>query len=347
MNRITFSLLILSTLVFAAPRSGAAAVIETVSVGLLNNTPDVNPYSGDPYGEVDYRYRIGKYEVTNAQYAEFLNAKAKSDPFGLYSTAMASDVRGGITRGSGVGGFAYSVKTNMANKPVIYVNWYDAIRLMNWMQNGQGTGSTETGAYTLLGGTPVPSNAATITRTPGAVWYLPTEDEWYKAAYYQPAQYGGDSDSYWLYATRTNTLPSAASANSVGNISNPGSNVANYDSRADWNAQNGNVTTVGSAGNFSASYFGTFDQEGNVKEWTEGAAVRSFELPWRFIRSTSFNDPASNMYGSAFSGSVEATADRDDLGFRIVMVPEPASMSLALVGFGTLICLRLRPRRPL
>ena len=38
--------------------------------------------------------------------------------------------------------------------PVNYVDFYDALRFANWMNNGQGNGDTETGAYTLLGGTP-------------------------------------------------------------------------------------------------------------------------------------------------------------------------------------------------
>ena len=41
-------------------------------------------------------------------------------------------------------------------------------------------------------------------------WLVPSEDEWYKAAYYQPAAKGGDSDGYWAYPTRTNSLPSVA-----------------------------------------------------------------------------------------------------------------------------------------
>ncbi len=81
----------------------------------------------------------------------------------------------------------------MGDKPVNYVSWYDSIRFANWLNNGQGTGDTETGAYTLLGGTPTPSNGVSITRNAGATWFLPSEDEWYKAAYHQPAAQGGDS----------------------------------------------------------------------------------------------------------------------------------------------------------
>ena len=47
---------------------------------------------------MDYAYSISKYEVTNTQYAEFLNAKAASDPLGLYSTSMGSDAIFGGSR---------------------------------------------------------------------------------------------------------------------------------------------------------------------------------------------------------------------------------------------------------
>ncbi len=90
------------------------------------------------------------------------------------------------------------------NHPVNYVTWYDAIRFANWLNNGQVPGSTETGAYTLLGGTPTPSNGNSITRNAGATVFLPSENEWYKAAYYNPA-----TSSYFQYPTSSNTVPTA------------------------------------------------------------------------------------------------------------------------------------------
>jgi len=95
--------------------------------------------------------------------------------------------------------------------PVTYVSWGDAARFANWIQNGQPTGTqnnatTEDGAYRLNGAT---SHEAlyTVTRNANAAWFIPSENEWYKAAYYQPAAQGGDSDSYWLYPMKTNSLP--------------------------------------------------------------------------------------------------------------------------------------------
>ena len=70
-----------------------------------------------------------------------------------------------------------------------YVSCFDALRFANWLHNGQGSSDTENGAYTLLGGTPMPTNGASVTRKPAATLVLPSEDEWYKAAYFDPALY--------------------------------------------------------------------------------------------------------------------------------------------------------------
>lgn len=132
-------------------KASAAITIDTVAVGNPGNAGEVQ--SQGKFGAVAYDYRIGEYEVTNAQYAEFLNFKAASDPWALYNASMGSDPRGGITRSGSAGSYMYTTKTNMGDKPVNYVTWYDAIRFANWLHNGQGSGDTETGAYTLLGGT--------------------------------------------------------------------------------------------------------------------------------------------------------------------------------------------------
>jgi len=141
--------------------------------------------------------------VTNAQYADFLNAKAAGDPLGLYDASMDSDSRGGIIQSGVSGGFTYATKTNMADKPVNFVSWYDSIRFANWLNNGQGTGSTETGTCTLLGGTATPGNGQSISRNGGAMWFVTGESEWYKAAYYQPAVRG----AMW---TTTGSIPRRA-----------------------------------------------------------------------------------------------------------------------------------------
>jgi len=160
-------------------------------------------------GAVDYEYGIGKYEVTNGQYIEFLNAVASADPHGLFRQGgMDSSSGGGISRQGYSGSFVYTLRdgdVNNLNRPVNFVDWYDTLRFANWLHNGQPTGSqgpgtTEDGAYDM-------SLGAGVVRKPRATWVLPTEDEWYKAAYYKA---GGTNAGYWNYATQSDALPNNA-----------------------------------------------------------------------------------------------------------------------------------------
>ena len=184
----------------------SAVTIPTVPVGDAGNAADTTGY-----GAVDYNYRIGTTEVTVGQYTEFLNAVAATDTYALYNTFMATDLSiAGIARSGTSGSYTYSV-IGSANHPVTYVSWGDAARFSNWLHNGQPMGlqdasTTEDGAYALNGAiTNEALNA--VSRNAGAQWFIPSEDEWYKAAYYQPAAQGGDTDNYWLYPTGTNSTP--------------------------------------------------------------------------------------------------------------------------------------------
>jgi sulfatase modifying factor 1 len=85
---------------------------------------------------------------------------------------------GGITRSGVSGSFTYSAIAGRADMPVDFVSSYEALRFASWLNNGQGGGDTETGAYTLLGGTATPSNGTTVTRNACATIALASEDEW-------------------------------------------------------------------------------------------------------------------------------------------------------------------------
>src|SRR5687768_1292520 len=121
--------------VFAAS-APATVTFQWASVGNPGNAGQP-AFQGDTtgYGSVGYVYQISKHEVTNSQYAEFLNAKAASDPLGLYNTNMADDACGGITRAGSAGNYTYAVKSGYGAMPVVYVSWYDAIRFANWVNN--------------------------------------------------------------------------------------------------------------------------------------------------------------------------------------------------------------------
>ncbi|MEO1717608.1 MAG: SUMF1/EgtB/PvdO family nonheme iron enzyme [Planctomycetota bacterium] len=289
--------------VLATTHAASQVTIDWVNVGNAGNVAD----QATGFGAVEYAFRIGATEVTNEQYAAFLNAVASSDPNGLYNTNMGSNPRGGISRSGTNGTFVYAVKPNMGNKPVNYVSWYDAARMCNWLTNGQGSAVTESGVYTFDG----VSSVVAITRNLAdpTQAFLPTEDEWYKAAYHQPADLGRDADDYWLYATENNSTPAVAIAASNGDVANPGVGVVNYASSANWNGVSGNVTSVRSAG--AASFYGAFDMNGNVSEWNETLVDLS-----RGFRGGGVNSSASGLESLA-RRDFPPTEERLSLGFRL------------------------------
>ena len=303
-------------LVSTAP---AAICIETVPIGNVDNVADTH---GDGYGAVDYAYSIGKYEVTSGQYTEFLNAVAATDTYGVYDTGMAptSGFNCGITRtvvtGNPYGIYSYSVDSAYVDRPVNNISWGAAVRFANWMANGQPVGAqttatTEDGSY-YLNGAVSRSALMAVTRKAGATWVLPTEDEWYKAAYYD-----ADNTCYYNYATGTDTKPS----NTI--VDPDGGNNANINS--------GTFTLVGEFEN-SDSPYGTFDQTGNLKEWTE-SAYGSLDRIWR--SGSSFNVPSGYLETYDIDcnyNHYDPTNDYYSDGFRIALVPEPSTMSLLALG---------------
>jgi formylglycine-generating enzyme required for sulfatase activity len=130
----------------------------------------------------------------------------------------------------------------------------------------------------------------------------------------------------------SDTAPTVGSASASGAISNPGANVANYDLGADWNGQDGNVTTIGSA--TSMSFYGAFDMGGNVSEWHESEILPRF-------RGGGWRSFAFDLRSSSTRLTSPAT-ENDFLGFRVASIPEPASCSLMLVALVTLGCRRMR-----
>ena len=292
-----------------------AEPIEWVTVGDPGNTANIQ-VNVKHYGAVAASFQIMKYEFTNQQYTDFLNSVAATDTYSLYNVSMGSEVYGGISRSGSSGSYAYSAKTNMGDKPVNYVSWFDAARVSNWYQNGAtSSSSTETGAYTLVSGQT--SGTAPAVNS-GATFYVPTEDQWYKAAFYKG---GGTDAGYWLFATQSDFAPAPVTASSTG-IGSAGStgNFANYDRGADWNSQNGNVTTVGTNG--GPSVYGAFDMGGNVFEWNDdtGAAFSH-----RGIRGGFFD--GNYFYLTLWStGQIDPSYEGYDIGFRLASLVSPSAV---------------------
>ena len=284
----------------SAAGSAWAATPVLLPVGDAGNVSD----AATGFGAVNYAYQIGSNEVTRAQYADFLNAVAATDTHGLFNPNM------GITRLGSLGNYSYTATDG--TRSVAWVSWYDALRFANWLNNGQpsgvpGAASTEFGAYTFSGETSV-SNRNTAARV-----FLPNENEWYKAAYYQ----GGNNAFYWAFPTRSDTPPLALA---------PGNsdNAANYDRV---------MNSVTAAGAYPASqgYYGTRDQAGNLWEWNEAEVDGD-----RGLRGGSYDDYMLLLHAS-YRDSQSPSQENEFVGFRIaaaagVFPPPPANRAPVTLG---------------
>jgi formylglycine-generating enzyme len=184
----------------------------------------------------------------------------------------------GIQQAGTSGNYSYSV-IGSANRPITYVSWFDSARFANWMANGQPTGAqtsttTENGAYNVNGaiqGNAMAKNVTNPNTNAAPTFFIPNLNEWYKAAYYSPTLNGG-SGGYYLYATQSNTAP----GNVVGSAANQANRRLATDAGALFSVTQSSVysdsqnylTDVGAFTN-SGSFYGTFDQSGNVSEWTD------------------------------------------------------------------------------
>ena len=273
--------------------------LQFVTVGDPGNAAD--PLTG--FGSVAYTYQMGEFDVTVAQYTQFLNSVAKTDSFGLWNPSMTPESAFGscgISRSGTSGNYTYSFAPANQNFPVDEATWGDAARFANWLSNGQpdtgveNAATTESGSY-LLNGAVTDQQLDAVTRSPFATYVIPSENEWYKAAYSK-----GGNAGYWLYPTKSDSPP-----NNV--LSLTGTNNANYDNGTFTDPINV-LTSVGAFADSPAPW-GTFDQGGDISQWTEGIGSSG-----RVIRGGDFSSPSGGLLSTTRDSH---PASANDAGIRI------------------------------
>jgi len=289
----------------------------------LCTTPGVVGCVGDMttgYGSVGYEYQIAKHHVTMSQYAEFLNAVDPNgtNSLGLYDDRMEEFIipeipfdpspafTGGIDFDedpNAMSGSKYSAKSGQENYPANYISWASAARFVNWLSNGQGSGDTESGVYEMI---PTTTSDPVPTREPGSSIFLPSEDEFYKAAYYNPTLNGG-TGGYTEYGVG-NAAPIIEDPNGSGSTS------ANHSQTDGVNGPSGDTYWQNSGGSFThnqiyltevgaysaaTSYYGLFDVDGNARQWME----TSKENPFNANQDLPISRGGSWLHGTDGSGA--------------------------------------------
>jgi sulfatase modifying factor 1 len=296
----------------------AALLLSVLGGARADLTFDLTPIGNAGSGGVGYSYSIGTFEVTVAQYTEFLNAKAASDPNGLYNGSMETGPLGAfIVRTGSEGSYSYSAVSGKENQPVRIVSFYDAMRFVNWVGNGQGSGDTENGAYDL-------SLGIYATRQTNATWVIPSSEEWAKAAYYDAV-----SNLYHLYPNGSDEVPQEPTDGTT-------PREMNFGDIPYWH---GTVCFTSTGETTGHSPYGVYDMGGNVNEWTDSISdIADFKI----TRGGSFLSGESALQSSQRT-PYEPTIEGDGIGFRVAyIIPEPSTCLLILLGVPVAFVMRKR-----
>ncbi len=261
----------------------------------------------NPVGSVPYAFYMGKYEVSEKM----------------------------VTVANSVGNLGISFDSRYEEKPATGVSWNEAARFVNWLNTSHGfspaykfdiqpgeAGYSANANIALWSNADPGYNPDNPFRNAGARFVLPTVDEWYKAAYFDPNKAGGPG--YWNYATRSDSAPNSIAGNG-------GSGTAVYNQ-----PQTQGPADITSAGGLSA--YGTAAQGGNVWEWNETAfdGVNSTTNDSRTFRGGGWNSGSASL-ASNLRNPAGPSAATGNLGFRVSMVPEPIETAgvttLTLLGF--------------
>ena len=259
---------------------GTTISMDFVTVGNAGNTADATSYGG-----VDYNYRIGKYEVTENQWD-------------AVSGASTTDLLDDPGYWSG-------------DQPVAKISWHESAMFCNWLTSG----NVAQGAYAINGsGVVTAIDRADAVSTYGTVYVIPTEDEWYKAAYYDPNKSGGAG--YWGYPTGSDSAPDG-----IDFAGDTEFEAVFYDGY-----NQGHPNDMDDAG--ALSPYGTMGQGGNVWEWNE-TLIGSY----RGLRGGSFGYSGFYLHASSRKKlDIFPSNEGYFIGFRVSEVPEPATMAILMLG---------------
>jgi formylglycine-generating enzyme required for sulfatase activity len=213
------------------------------------------------------------------------------------------------------------------------INWYQAAGFVNWLNITTGhhpayqlnAGLTDLTLWS--SGEAWQAGGENLYRHKDAHYFLPSEDEWYKAAYHQN---NGVTADYWDYATASNSVPTSTESGSA-------TGTAVY--------HRGSLSTPSDVQiSGGASAYGTMGQGGNVWEWTESANDGSNDSgsEYRAFRGGYWNSNESNLRASSRNYNAPSVADYS-VGFRVASVPEPSALAILIVGLLALIGRRSRP----
>ena len=323
---------ILGTCVLAAGAVAQpdASGIEFVTIGAPGNAAWQGDGTGGDRaigrGGVDYEYRIGKYEVTTSPWVEFFNAAYDRPQADWLPHLTPPTVWGAsATNPNTPGGRRWSVFPGNEMRFVGNISWRMAAMYCNWLHNGRSTDRSSflSGAYDVstFG---YNGNVFTdqLTRSPGALYWIPSWDEWLKAGHFDPHRFGPGQAGWWTYSNGTNT-PLIAGP--------PGVGQANY------GFSNGLEATIPlGAYAQTMSPWGLFDMAGATMEWTEGTLVGATGIQWRQLEGSMWGSAPG--YGIADSIYTEVAGEFpslnfSDMGFRVASaVPSAGTLSITAVG---------------
>jgi formylglycine-generating enzyme required for sulfatase activity len=224
--------------------------------------------------------------------------------------------------------------------PATGVSWNEAARFVNWLNTSQGyppayqfamqpgDAGYSANANILLWQSGDPGyNAANPLRNSLAYYFLPSFDEWFKAAYYDPNANGGVG-GYWDYPTGSDTEPIPVSGGTA-------AGTAVYLQPFEQGPAD-----IHHAGGLSP--YGVMGLGGNVWEWeeTEFDLVNDDSTSFRGVRGGNWFFDSFDLDASYRDFGVPSV-EGDDVGFRVASIPEPNTM---LLGFLAAAGLMLRTK---